>query len=98
ASGGPKRNLRKTFVEQHKRLITFSIKTTMAGVRQHIIPQFLLKGFASRTTSKAAFTWVYRKRAPPFETNIINVTVEGKFYDKDAETSADDLITDLESE
>jgi hypothetical protein len=69
----------------------------MAGVRHHIIPQFLLKGFAGRSTSKSAFTWVYRKGAEPFATNIINVNVESRFYDKDADTTADDVITDLET-
>jgi hypothetical protein len=68
----------------------------MAGVRQHVLPRLLLKGFASRTASNEVFTFVYRKGKDAFETNIINVAVEKYFYGKDGELSADNGITDLE--
>lgn len=70
----------------------------MAGVRHHILPRFLLKGFASRIKGQESFTWVYRKSAKPFETNIVNVSVEKHFYGRDGETSADAEITDMEGE
>ncbi len=44
----------------------------------------------------ANFTWVYRKDRPPFNSNIINVGVEGLFYTQEQDTLADDLITKAE--
>ena len=70
----------------------------MAGKRQHFIPQFLQKGFASRITKSGTFTWVFRRGVVPFNTNIINVGEEGRFYAYDSDTEADDLITKAESE
>ena len=70
----------------------------MAGKRQHFIPQFLQKGFASRITKSGTFTWVFRRGVVPFNTNIINVGEEGRFYTYDSDTEADDLITKAESE
>lgn len=69
----------------------------MAGIRQHILPRFLLKGFASRVQDKKLFTCVYRKGAPQFETTIENVGLEKHFYGKVGEISADEEITQLES-
>src|SRR2546421_3400407 len=69
----------------------------MAGKRQHVLPRFLLKGFASRTVGEKVFAWVYRKHGSPFETVIENISVEKHFYGKDGEITADDTITDLES-
>ncbi|MFH1296851.1 MAG: DUF4238 domain-containing protein [Bacteroidota bacterium] len=68
----------------------------MSGKRQHFIPQFLQEGFASLKVGDAVFTWVYRKDRPPFNTNIINVGVEGLFYTQEQDTLADDLITKAE--
>jgi hypothetical protein len=70
----------------------------MAGKRQHFIPRFLQEGFASHTSGDAAFTWVYRKGAQSFNSNIINVGVEGLFYTEGDDTQADDLITDAETQ
>jgi hypothetical protein len=70
----------------------------MAGNRQHILPRFLLKGFASRVERKGIYTWVYSKERGPFETNIINVGVEKYFYGGDGELNVDDDITDFEGE
>jgi hypothetical protein len=69
----------------------------MAGKRQHILPRFLLKGFASRVEGEKVFAWVHRKSKPAFETTIENVSVEKHFYGKEGELSADNEITDLES-
>jgi hypothetical protein len=75
----------------------------MAGIRQHILPRFLQKGFASRVTKKTGkqdivYTWVYRKGTAPFETATENVGVEKYFYGKAGELNVDDEITDIETE
>lgn len=69
----------------------------MAGKRQHILPRFLLKGFASRTQGESVFAWVYRKGNSPFETKVENISVEKHFYGKEGDVSADAEITTLES-
>ncbi|MBI2815683.1 MAG: DUF4238 domain-containing protein [Acidobacteria bacterium] len=70
----------------------------MAGSRQHVLPQFLLRGFASRTSAKEAYSWVQRKRVVAFETNITNIGVTKHFYDQNGgETSVDQEITALEN-
>jgi len=68
----------------------------MAGKRHHILPRFLLKGFASRVQGEGVFSVVYRKDGKPFETNIEKISVEKHFYGKEGEISADEEITDLE--
>lgn len=68
----------------------------MAGVRHHIIPRFLQKGFASRTDKEEIFAWVYRKDTKPFEANTKNIFIEKHFYGKEGELSADEEITELE--
>jgi hypothetical protein len=68
----------------------------MAGKRHHILPRFLLRGFASRVDGEKVFTWVYRKGGERFETTVENVGVEKHFYGKQTEISADDVITNLE--
>lgn len=70
----------------------------MAGVRQHYIPRFLLKGFASREDSKNTYTWVHRKEGRIFETNIVNIALEKYFYGNDECPEVDDKITEMESE
>lgn len=70
----------------------------MAGTRQHYLPQFLQRGFASKKTAKACFTWVYRKDKPPFEANIEDVGVERKFYTQGTDSFVDSIITDAESQ
>lgn len=43
------------------------------------------------------FTWVYRKKSAPFNTNIINVGLEGGFYSLEGDSEVDDAITLQES-
>ncbi len=74
----------------------------MAGSRHHILPRFLLKGFASKVIPRAerqddVFTWVYRKGSKPYESNTTNVSVEKHFYGKEGELNVDDEITDIET-
>ena len=64
--------------------------------RQHIIPRFILKGFASRVQKKEIFTWVYRTDGNIFETNIINVAVERFFYGPKGELCVDEEVTEFE--
>jgi hypothetical protein len=68
----------------------------MAGKRQHFIPQFIQSGFASHVSGDEIYTWVYRKDAKPFNTNIMNVGVEGYFYSQDGDNQVDDEITEAE--
>jgi len=68
----------------------------MAGKRQHFIPRFLQASFASHTNSKEIFTWVYPKGREPYNTNIINVGVEGFFFEENGDSSVDDSITAAE--
>src|ERR1019366_4035558 len=68
----------------------------MSGKCQHFIPRFLQSGFASHTNGDEIFTWVYRKDAQPFNTNIDNIGVESHFYSQDGDSQADDNITAAE--
>jgi hypothetical protein len=70
----------------------------MSGRRHHYIPQFLQRGFASHSTSKDSYAWVYRKGdINPFNSNIKNIGIEGDFYSEDKDTALDDTITDAET-
>lgn len=68
----------------------------MSGSKQHILPRFLLQGFASRIRRKEYYCWIFRREAEPFETNIRNVLVCNKFYEDVRGVSADGVITALE--
>ncbi len=68
----------------------------MAGIRQHYLPQFLLKGFASRINREEVYTRVFKKNKDPYETNIKNVGIEKYFYTRE-NTSSDNIITSVES-
>jgi len=70
----------------------------MAGIRHHILPRFLLRGFASQINGTKVFTWVYRKNSRAFEASTKDVSVEKYFYGKDGEANADPEITELEIE
>lgn len=68
----------------------------MSGKRHHFVPRFLQSGFASHTNGNEVFTWAYRKGAQVFNTNIVNVGVEGLFYSQDGDNTIDDSITTAE--
>lgn len=68
----------------------------MAGTRHHVIPRFLLRGFASHISGDEAYAWVFRARGQPFNTNIKNIAVEGHFYTHDNRPDIDDSITSAE--
>ena len=68
----------------------------MGGKRQHFIPRFLQRGFASRKARDVTYTWVFRRDSSPFETNIVNVGVQSQFYTEEGNNELDDLITAAE--
>lgn len=68
----------------------------MSGKRQHYLPRFLLKGFASRMVRDEAYTWVYRLGKEPYETNIGNIGLERYFYGTH-QSAADAAITGTET-
>ena len=69
----------------------------MSGKRQHIIPQFLLKGFATQK-KKTFSSWVYRKDRTQFRANVSKIGVSKRFYENSDGVSADDLMTLNESD
>lgn len=70
----------------------------MNAIRQHFLPRFLLKGFASRELGREIYTWVYQGDRRVFETNIKNVGTEKHFYGHSGENSVDEKITAEENE
>ena len=69
----------------------------MAGRRHHILPRFLLKGFAKEVRSEQIYTWEYAKGRRPLPANINNVGVEGDYYGSPSDdVQADAAITELE--
>ncbi|HEY4301456.1 MAG TPA: DUF4238 domain-containing protein [Candidatus Didemnitutus sp.] len=69
----------------------------MAGRRHHILPRFLLKGFAKEVRGDQIYAWEYAKGRNPLPTNINNVGVEVDFYGGPTDAvQADAAITELE--
>ena len=50
------------------------------AVNSHFIPQFLLKGFASREEGAETYVYVFREGARSFEANTKNVGTQRNFY------------------
>src|SRR5207247_1005123 len=65
--------------------------------RQHTIPQFLLKGFASRTQGSRHFAFLFRKASEVCEPNIENIGLVNSFYSMADDNSIDELLTLKES-
>lgn len=69
----------------------------MAGRRHHILPRFLLKGFAKEVRGDQIYTWEYAKDRRPLPANINNVGVESDYYGGPTDdVQADAAISDLE--
>jgi len=66
--------------------------------RQHFLPRFLLKGFASRSRRDSHFIHVFQKSRAPHETNTINVAVVGDFYGRGADSSVENGLRERERE
>jgi hypothetical protein len=64
--------------------------------RHHILPRFLLEGFASRHKKSQCRAWVIPKSKPAYETNVRNISVEQYFYGRNTE-NAEDALGRLES-
>lgn len=52
----------------------------MAGKDQHYIPQFIQRGFKSRTSGKRDFAWLYRPGREPVERRIRKIGYHPEFY------------------
>lgn len=61
----------------------------------HILPRFLLEGFASWKRKTEARTWVIPKSRSAYEANIRKVSIEQYFYGRGS-GSAEDLLAQLE--
>lgn len=63
------------------------------GRNQHTLPQFLLRGFASRVRNKREkpehYIWRFPRVGEPHETNIRNVAAERDFYGAPGEAEVD---------
>lgn len=70
----------------------------MAGRRQHYLPRFLQKGFVCRQKKKQYYTFVYEKDRPAYECNLTNIGLETDFYGCPQECSADENITQSETQ
>jgi hypothetical protein len=68
----------------------------VSGTRHHFIPQFLLRGFATRRGRDAAYAWVFPRDREPYNANVLNIAVEGHFYTYEGSSEIDDLITNAE--
>lgn len=68
----------------------------MASRRQHTLPQFFLKGFASRTTRKNAYVFRFASDADPAEPNISQVGASRDFYGGPESPEVDRKITDVD--
>ena len=65
--------------------------------RQHIVPQWLQRGFSRSTDPKRAKVAVYRRDAEPLWTNIVNVGVR-KSYFTSTYFDGDISVTELDSQ
>ena len=70
----------------------------MSGNKQHFLPRFLQKGFASNYVSrKKVQVWYFEKGQSPEERNTKDVGLEDLFYGEPGTGSLDDLITKKEN-
>jgi hypothetical protein len=63
----------------------------------HFLPQFLLKGFASRVTRKEHYAFVFRRGADVREPNIRDIAKQRRFHSTSAESNLEHLISVRES-
>lgn len=70
----------------------------MTGIRHHILPKFLLRGFESKTIDRTVFAWVYSKKHSHREMSTKDISVEKYFYGRGEEVNIDPEITEIEPE
>jgi len=58
-------------------------KKSKKAKRHHFLPQFLLRGFASRTAGEDTFAWLFRRGQEAVETTLQNIAIEKHFHGKD---------------
>jgi hypothetical protein len=51
----------------------------MAGIRHHILPRFLLRGFKSKTIYGKVFAWVYSKKHSHREMSTKDITLSEEY-------------------
>ena len=71
----------------------------MSGKRQHTIPQFILRGFATSSDGKSSFVCrVFQRNTEPYKANIMKVGVQSYFYTQGDIPNVDANITQMESD
>jgi len=63
---------------------------------QHHLPQFLLKGFASRSRKKEVFTWLFRKDGRLVEANVKGIAKARDFYGNPNEFDIEQRLSEME--
>jgi hypothetical protein len=63
---------------------------------QHHLPQFLLKGFASRSNKKEVFTWLFRRDGRLVEANVKGIAKARDFYGNPNEFDIEQRLSEME--
>jgi hypothetical protein len=74
------------------------MSVTAAPARgQHHVPQFLLRGFRSRTKRDQSYSYLFRRGAAPHETNVKNIGKRRDFYGNPAHSNLEEAFSERES-
>jgi Protein of unknown function (DUF4238) len=65
--------------------------------RHHYLPQFLLSGFASRSTAKDFYAWMFRRGMSPVETNLRNLAQQRDFHGNPNDSPLERIMSGYES-
>lgn len=66
--------------------------------RHHYLPQFLLRGFASRSKGNDFYAWVFRAGdVPPFEANLKNLAQQRDFHGNPKDSPLENIISSHEN-
>ena len=71
----------------------------MSGIKQHYIPQVLLRRFSKYSDRKSAPLWAYSRERGVYQTNSRDLAAEREFYSpvQSGEVTLDDQITSYEN-
>jgi hypothetical protein len=64
---------------------------------QHHLPQFLLKGFGSRSRKKEVFTWLFRKDGAVVEANVKGIAKARDFYGNPNQSDIEERLSGIEA-
>jgi hypothetical protein len=64
---------------------------------QHHLPQFLLKGFASRSRKKEVFTWLFRRDGRVVEANVKGIAKARDFYGHPSGSDIEQRLSEMEN-